>query len=108
MAETLKLLGQACGPIDDTAVNLGADDDIWVRQLLLVNPVGSDTVYVGGDSTVSDLTGVPIAAGASLSIDPNKATENSPKQLNLKDIWVVCATGETSDLRMLLMVVEDV
>lgn len=80
--------------------------DLWVRQLVIqCLSSGTNEVYVG-DSTVTSSTGFLLAAGASLSIDPNAALAKGPQQINLKDINVVCAAAETASL-IILYVVEE-
>jgi len=86
-----------------TAAPLSATD-LWVRQLVIqCLTSGTNEVYVG-DSSVTSSTGLLVAAGSSLAIDPNAALTKAPQQINLKDIYVRCAAAETASVIVMYMV----
>lgn len=90
---------------DETAAPLSATD-LWVRQFVLqCLSSGTNEVYIG-DENVTDVTGFLVAAGGSLAFDPNRALNSTTQQINLKEIYAVCATGETADLVVLYLVEE--
>lgn len=103
MAARLKMIS-ATKAVSTTGIPLSATD-LWVRQLVILNPSGGSTVYIG-DSAVSDATSFPIAAASSLAIDPNQALVKNPQQVNLKDIYVICAAAGSANLKLLYMVEE--
>jgi hypothetical protein len=74
--------------VADASVPVGRNEDGRTSYEIYNN--GSAEVYLGA-ANVSDATGMPLPAGASRSISVRFTAK----------IWVVCATGETSDVRVL-------
>lgn len=103
MAARLKLKSLTKA-VSDVAAPLSATD-LWVRQVVISNPSGGSTIYLG-DSSVTDTASFPVAAGASLAIDPNNALVKAPQQINLKDVYAVCASAGSANLKILYMVEE--
>lgn len=53
---------------------------------------GAKTVYLGFDGTVTSANGIPLASGASISLDlPGVAYTGA--------IWGICAAADTSEIR---------
>lgn len=104
MAATLRLKSVAKS-VSDVASPLSATD-LWVRQFVVqCLSSGTNEVYLG-DSTVTDTAGFLIAAGGSLAFDPNRALNGKTQQINLNEVYVVCASGETAALKILYLVEE--
>jgi hypothetical protein len=103
MAAKLKLKSLTKA-VSDSAAPLSATD-LWVRQLVILNPSGGSSVYVG-DSGVTDTASFPVAAGATLSFDAHGALMKAPNQINLKDVYAVCASGGSANLKILYLVEE--
>ena len=58
------------------------------RRSIVLRNMGTSTVYFGYDEDVSDDTGYPIGDGEAVVEDTNG-----------NEIWLVCATGQTSTMR---------
>lgn len=91
--------------VDDEAAPLSATD-LWVRQFIIqCLSSGTNEIYLG-DEDVTDTEGFLVAAGGSLAFDPNRALNGTVQQINLKEVYAVCATGETAALKVLYLVEE--
>lgn len=80
--------------VSTTAVRLSGtpDDAVSGQSCVLKLAAGSDTVYIGGDNTVTDANGFPwetIDGPLSFELDSGEA------------VWGVCASGESATVHVL-------
>ena len=61
----------------------------------LIQNLGPDNVWVGNSDSVTDASGLRLAPGDVLSTADGIAAKN------LGPLWLVCAEGETADVRVL-------
>jgi hypothetical protein len=67
----------------------GPDTRLAGRRQLQVQNLGTDPVYIGGDSSVSSTEGVRVPSGDSITLN----------LLDIADVWIV--SGGSSDVRVL-------
>lgn len=107
MASRLKPKQFAFAASDEAAPLLPAgEDNLWVRQFVVYSVTGSQAAYLG-DADVTDADGLPVLGQSAFGLDPNRALTGKPAQMNLAEFWVVCATGESADLRVYCLVEEE-
>ena len=87
---------------DDTAAPLSATN-LWVSAFTIQNTDAANTAYAG-DSDVTDANGFKIASGGAFGMDNLVPSAEKARLINLKDIYVVCATGDTATLRVAYVV----
>ncbi len=82
----------------DTAAEASASN-LWVSDFVLQNNDTTNAIFVGG-ADVDDTVGFKIPAGGAVSMSAFIGSQTQ-RQLNLNDLWVVCASGLTADVRVL-------
>ncbi len=99
MAKKLKLKTLTAVSATSTAAPLSATN-LWVKSVTIQNLSSSSNEVYFGDSTVTSSNGIELPVGASASIDSNCTPSSEQREINLKDIYVRCASAETANVRI--------
>lgn len=80
--------------VDDTAAALpGTEHYGWV-----ITNLGPDPCYMGADDGVTDATGFPLPVDGIFA--PGQLSQESMRGAVGDRIWAICATGDSSDVRI--------
>jgi len=85
-----------------TAAPLSATDK-WCSGFTVQNIDAANEVWIG-DSSVASSDGFQIPKDGALGMDSLVAPSEKARQINLKDVYVVCSGGETATLRVAYVV----
>jgi hypothetical protein len=90
----LKLYTHALQTLAGASAQTLSSTDLWVSSVTLVtNSANSGTMYLGS-STVATTTGVPIPAGASVTLDASMIRGTSD-EFNLADLYIIGTATDT-------------
>ena len=70
-----------------SAISDGYQNSFKRSSIIIYNNSGSTTIYVGGDNSVTTVTGMPVPAGGSLTLNTSD------------EVWAITAAG-TADIRI--------